>query len=149
LTVDGVPVTYNNSDRDRFQPVTWPGTGGAPLTRLEAQIQGGTSKVEGAGFWGLFRLLEQGNITRNGRLVIAKLLFNDRVTSAEIRLNPQDGAGNPLFGRVRAMPAEGQAPEVGLMDIFRERRLSPPRQLFTNGLTCKPLNLNSPAPAQP
>lgn len=149
LTVDGTPVTYNNSDRDRFQPVTWPGTGGSPLTRLEAQIQGGTSKVEGAGFWGLFRLLEQGNITRSGRLVVAKLLFNDRVTSAEIRLNPQDGAGNPLFGRVRALPEGGAAPEVGLMDIFRERRLSPPRQLFTNGLTCKPLNLNSPPPAQP
>jgi type VI protein secretion system component VasK len=128
--------------------MSWPGQGGAPLTRLEAQIKGGISKVEGAGFWGLYRLIEQGNVMRSGRLVVVKLLFNDRVTSAEIRLNPQDGAGNPLFGRVRALPEPGQAPEVGLMDIFREQRLSPPRQLFTNGMTCKPLNLAA-APAVP
>jgi len=149
LTIDGTPISYNNSDRDRFQPMTWPGQGGAPLTRLEAQIKGGLSKVEGAGFWGLYRLIEQGNVVRSGRLVVVKLLFNDRVTSAEIRLNPQDGAGNPLFGKVRALPEPGQAPEVGLMDIFREQRLSPPRQLFTNGMTCKPLNLAAPSPSAP
>ena len=146
LTVDGTPISYNNSDRDRFQPITWPGQGGAPLTRLEAQIKGGLSKVEGPGFWGLYRLIEQGNVMRSGRLVVVKLLFNDRVTSAEIRLNPQDGAGNPLFGKVRALPEPGQTPEVGLMDIFRERRLAPPRQLFTSGTSCKPLNLSGSAP---
>jgi type VI protein secretion system component VasK len=146
LQVDGVTVSYNNSDRDRFQAMTWPGTGGAPGAHLEATIQAGEADLDGPGYWGLFRLLEQGDVQRSGRLIVAKLRFHNVKQDAELRLDPQNGAGNPLFGKVRGQPEPGAAPEVGLMGIFRANRLSPPRQLFTTGSSCRPPNVPSPVP---
>lgn len=145
LVVDGVAVTYNNDNRDRFQPLVWPGAGGNAGARLEADIHSGLARTERPGDWGLFRLIEQADVTRSGQLIVVKILFNDRTNVAEIRLQPQQGAGNPLFGKVRPIARNGD-PALGLMGIFREDYLSPPRQLFHAGMTCDPLNL-SPMPA--
>jgi type VI secretion system protein ImpL len=147
FTVDGTAIKYINNDRDRFQTLVWPGAGGDTGARAEADIRGGTAKVGNDGDWGLFRLLEKSDVSRSGRLIVVKLLFNDTDESAELRINPQEGAGNPLFGKVRPV-SDGQ-PALGLMGIFRESYLSPPRNLFGGGMVCDALPQAAPSPHKP
>lgn len=139
LVVNGTSVTYTNNDRERSQPLIWPGAGGDAGARVEAKIQSGTAKHSVPGDWGLFRLIEEVSVSRSGRLIVAKVDFTDRKDIAEIRINPEQGAGNPLFGKNRPA-AKNDEKEPGLMGIFREQYLSPPRQLFHGGMTCPPLN---------
>lgn len=140
LIVDGVAAIYTNNDQGGFKPLVWPGAGGDAGARLEANIRSGLAHYERTGEWGLFRLLEGGDVSRSGRLIVVKILFNDRVNTAEIRIQPQHGADNPLFGKFRPALKAGE-PELGLMGIFRENYLSPPRQLFEGGMTCDSLSL--------
>lgn len=146
LVVNGTAVSYSNNNRDRFQPLDWPGAGKPPGAHVEATIQGGTAKTSGDGEWGLFRLIEKADVNRDDRLIILKVRFTNHKDIAEIRINPQHGAGNPLFGKVRPATIGGEA-EVGLMGIFREKYLSPPRQLAQGSMICPPLNPG--APSQP
>lgn len=131
LIVDGgKPITFNNSNRDDFQAIKWPGEGGAPGARLEAATRRGAAKFERIGYWGLFRLFELGNIQRTDRVILVTYRFTEGDAVATLRIHPSDGFGNPLFGRLR----DDSTP----MDIFRPPRLDPPRNLFIGGKSCKP-----------
>ncbi len=149
LTVDGASVSYNNSELNAFQRLTWPGTLGAPGARLLANIQSGDTVLTDTGYWGLFRLLERGDVERQGRLLIAKLRFTGHKEDVELRLDPQDSTGNPLLGKLRTLPMPEAGQDIGLMDIFREERLSPPRRLFGGGMTCPPPAAPPSVPSPP
>ncbi len=144
FTVDGVTAEYNNNDRDSFQRLVWPGAGNNTGARVEAHIRSGKSTAEKPGDWALFRLIEEAGVTRSGRLIIVRPLFNDRSEAAELRINPADGAGNPLFGKIR--PSDGK-PRLGLMDIFHADFLTPPRNLFVGGTVCPSIDTPTPTPA--
>jgi len=129
FTVDGVKITYRNTPL-RFQPMHWPGDDSA----------GGSIKVTGIGTsgdlhkpwdWGLFMLLEAGTTRSTG---------DDRTFTWRWDLSDQDaGVVTIKFEpKLRDTPLFGKADNpVGLMQVFRHKDLTPPRQLFKGGETCK------------
>lgn len=131
LIVDGgAPVAYNNSNRDGFQSVKWPGEGSVPGVVLKARTHQGWGSLTKDGYWGIFRLFEEGDTRPSGHQLLSEFRLDGNGAHVPLRIQPSDGFGNPLFGRLR--------PGATLMDVFRAPRLVPPRQLFIGGKSCKP-----------
>lgn len=127
LVVDGSTLEYNNNHNDDFRPLSWPGEGGPPGAELVASIRGGEQRVQGEGLWGLFKLLEKGDVHQEQRFIRVNMRVGEAKDVSFI-LNPESGLGTPLFGRLR--------PDARLMDVFREPRLRVPSALFLGGMRC-------------
>ena len=125
LTVDGVSESYNNNSKDHPRPMTWPGRGGDQGARLVVHVLAGAQEVTGDGFWGLFKLLEKGELIQEPRFVRARFRLAGGV---ELLIWPENGPGTPIFGRLR--------PDARPLDVFRAPRLVAPRSLFLGGKSC-------------
>ncbi|MEZ4453362.1 MAG: type VI secretion IcmF C-terminal domain-containing protein [Nannocystaceae bacterium] len=128
LLVDGTAIEYNNNHNDAFRPISWPGAGGEVGAKIVADTHLGEQIVHREGYWGLFRLIEEGDVDQDRRFIAVKMRVG---VAKDVRflLNPESGSGNPLFGRLR--------PDARLMDVFRAPRLVVPRNLFVGGMSCK------------
>jgi type VI secretion system protein ImpL len=124
LELDGVSESYNNNFNDRFRTIRWPGQG-EPGARLTVQILAGAQEVTGDGYWGLFRLLEKGDLVQEQRFIRVRFRVAGGV---ELLLSPLTGPGSPIFGRLR--------PDARPLDVFRAPRLVAPRGLFLGGKSC-------------
>ncbi|MCB9568801.1 MAG: hypothetical protein H6710_16560 [Myxococcales bacterium] len=137
LDVDGSLIEYNNNHRDTFRPMAWPGGGGAPGATIVADTHMGEQRAHGEGFWGLFKLLEQGDVDQEQRFIRVRMRVG-AAKDVQFTINPESGLGTPLFGRLR--------PDARLMDVFRAPRLQVPRNLFIGGMSC-PSQLRPASPA--
>ena len=128
LEVDGKEIDYRNGPTT-WQPMVWPGEGEA-RGRVRALGMGRKGNLNRDGEWGFFRLIEEGDVTGKGKEVFI-IKWDLRTQDAGIvnmRIKPAR-EDTPMFG-TRARPSD-------LMEMFRHPDLTPPRQLFVGGGSCK------------
>jgi len=130
FTIDGDKVTYRNTPL-RFKPMHWPGEESPVGGFIKVSGIGGGGDLQKPWDWGFFMLLEAGTTRSTG---------DDRTFTWRWDLSDQDaGVVTIKFEpKQRDTPLFGTAENpVGLMEVFRHKDLTPPRQLFKGGEVCK------------
>jgi type VI secretion system protein ImpL len=131
LAIGGKQIEYHNGP-EKWEALSWPGENpqnGAALSVRGANGMHEQMKQEGA--WGLFRLLEQGSVTRSSSTVFSiawQLRTHDVVLVVDF--HPLRGE-SPFFG----VPGRSDKPQ--LLQPLRAASANVPKQITRSGPPCK------------
>ncbi len=133
LCVGGVCYEHHNGP-ERWQRFVWPGDSPADGASLEIRGEGGIhERIEQAGEWGMFRLMEQGTVTstsRGRRIFTMTWRLRDHQVDVAIDIRPVRGDA-PFFG------VAGRERNPPLMQPLRARDVDPPQQIVSGRSTCR------------
>lgn len=129
FSIDGDTVTYANAKEHR-RAMVWPGASKDKMSSVRVVTKNARDRAEKQGPWSLFRLLEEGYVQRRHQNLIATWeLKGAQGSRADVQLEVYpDSHATPFFG------VKGR--EVKFMDLFRAKKLRPPRQLVLRGRYC-------------
>ncbi|MGF1468698.1 MAG: type VI secretion system membrane subunit TssM [Sandaracinaceae bacterium] len=131
LCVGGTCAEYRNGP-ERWVRIRWPGESPEAGASLDARGGAVHSRLEEAGPWGLFRLLEAGTVTsasRDHRVFTVTWRLRDQGTDLSVELRPVRHAA-PFFG----VPGRRRRPP--LMAPVRGPDVDPPREISTRRALC-------------
>lgn len=133
LCVGGTCMESHNAP-ERWTRFTWPGESPEAGATLEVRGAGGIhERLEQAGEWGLFRLLEQGTVTsasRGNRVFRMTWRLRDHQVDVAIEIRPVRGDA-PFFGVV------GRTRNAPFLQPLRGRDVDPPREIASGRTTCR------------
>ncbi|MEE9384503.1 MAG: type VI secretion system membrane subunit TssM [Nannocystaceae bacterium] len=130
LAVDGVTIDYRNGP-ERWQRLAWPGEGDKRGASLRARGRGINGILEQEGEWGLFRLLDQGQVSGSAAKRVFSVRWDLSSQNAGIvtmKFRPTRGA-TPFFG-VAERP-------VKFLGLFRHKSVRVPRKIVADRAACK------------
>jgi type VI secretion system protein ImpL len=127
LTVDGEKIRYRNGP-EVWGTLTWPGEG-TPGAMVEAHGFGKDADLQREGEWGLFRLLEAGQVKKleGTRVFVVQWDFRDEGAGLiNMKIRPKR-VDTPFFGFGSSR---------AFMSIFRTSHLNVPRAVMMGAGKC-------------
>jgi type VI protein secretion system component VasK len=126
-------VEYRNG-LELQHTMSWPGDGKEKGARLVVKTyKGEREEYVGTGEWGLFKLLEQAQLTAPAP--------GSRTFNAKWKMRSLDTEVNIAFEPTREAPFFGRAPEkgerVGFLQLFRSPQAKAPRSVGRSGGGCE------------
>jgi type VI secretion system protein ImpL len=131
LSVGGKSIEYHNGP-EKWYALSWPGE--TPEAGASFAVRGANGmheRVNQEGAWGLFRLLEQGTVTRSSNRVFSiawQLKTHDVTLRVDIR---PVRAESPFFG------VPGRTDRPSLLQPLRDGGVNAPRQIVNGASPCK------------
>jgi type VI secretion system protein ImpL len=132
LTVNGKSVEYRNG-LETLQTFVWPGEGKEKGARLVVKTnKGEREEYVGTGEWGLFKLLEQAQLSPpsgGSRAFNARWKMRSLDTEVNIVFEPQ--RDSPFYGRTTG------GEKGGFLQLFRGPNVKAPRSIGRNSEGCE------------
>jgi type VI secretion system protein ImpL len=131
--VSGVCYEHHNGP-ERWQRFAWPGDSPVDGASIEVRGEDGLhERVEQAGEWGLFRLLEQATVTstsRGRRVFTMTWRLRDHQVDVAVDIRPVRGDA-PFFGVL------GRERNPMFLQPLRSDHVDPPQQIASGRNTCR------------